>query len=683
MMRRPGRSRNTFGVFLYVLGLLAGVTVISAVPASAATYTVTSASCTGPGSITQAVADANAHPGPDVISFTPGLVVNAGMCPIASGSAGLPENDFIAKVTESVVFEGNGAILQGSEFWLDVNGDKSLSRCPKKDPRIAILAVTPGFLRVGTPGADNSAITVEVHDLDMDQLNSIAAVREQGSLSISGSRMTNIARVGNCNGGGLIEVYNGTLALIDSEIALSVTWTDETVTTGGGVILGSGRIDILRSVLQANPYSFAVRSNGDANIVSSQLIDSGGIINGGNGTMNLVNSTLHADGARSVDRIVQLGSGTTNVIASTVSVRDANCTSYTCAGEGFSALPFIPMGGTIAVRQSAVGARSPSVPRSKVIETGLAGVVTADALSWIQPVNGQDAAALRTLTGQPGLLTDAPGLSTAFFTDYVDGVTPLLGSPGTPGVLIDAVPDAGSGGVNELKSPIDNQPITLDVFGNPRVDGSDNRSIGAVQQSFAPHLTVVAVGDRSIALAWNRPQDPPGNTISGYGLRYRPVGSVAWTRIDLTADTTLGHEVTDLVSGMNYEFEVVGVAGGTDGPASNVVTATPLGPVTAPVVTAVTGVETAQLYWSPARGGRSGPDHYQVVYRLAGENPWESGPSYLTGRTTMLPGLTGGVLYEFGVFAVCGDNSQGDLGTTEATPTASPSADGVTPRFAG
>jgi hypothetical protein len=58
-------------------------------------------------------------------------------------------------------------------------------------------------------------------------------------------------------------------------------------------------------------------------------------------------------------------------------------------------------------------------------------------------------------------------------------------------VLIGAVPNAGSGGANELKSPIDNQPILLDVFGIPRVDATHNtRNIGALQFSGAPVLTV-------------------------------------------------------------------------------------------------------------------------------------------------------------------------------------------------
>ena len=45
------------------------------------TYTVTSTSCTGPGSITEAMAKANADPGEDTITFTPGLQIDAAQMP--------------------------------------------------------------------------------------------------------------------------------------------------------------------------------------------------------------------------------------------------------------------------------------------------------------------------------------------------------------------------------------------------------------------------------------------------------------------------------------------------------------------------------------------------------------------------------------------------------------------------
>ena len=60
------------------------------VPAGATAYTVTSTSlCGGAGTFEQALKDANANPGADTISFTPGLVVDASSC-TTPGATTLP-----------------------------------------------------------------------------------------------------------------------------------------------------------------------------------------------------------------------------------------------------------------------------------------------------------------------------------------------------------------------------------------------------------------------------------------------------------------------------------------------------------------------------------------------------------------------------------------------------------------
>ena len=86
--------------------------------------------------------------------------------------------------------------------------------------------------------------------------------------------------------------------------------------------------------------------------------------------------------------------------------------------------------------------------------------------------------------------------------EQIRAFRPLPGGafPALDGVLVGAVPDAGSGGRNELINPIDGQPILFDVFGNPRTRGG-TRDIGAVQAVPEPSslaifglLGVVVVG---------------------------------------------------------------------------------------------------------------------------------------------------------------------------------------------
>jgi hypothetical protein len=71
------------------------------------------------------------------------------------------------------------------------------------------------------------------------------------------------------------------------------------------------------------------------------------------------------------------------------------------------------------------------------------------------------------LIGDPGL---------TFFNPLPNGAVPLA-----DGVLVSVIPDAMPGGANQLINPIDDSPITVDVFGNPRTNVLGFRDIGAVQ----------------------------------------------------------------------------------------------------------------------------------------------------------------------------------------------------------
>jgi hypothetical protein len=82
MLRPENRPAGILAWAMSIL-LVASATLLIPPPAAAdpMTYTVTSASCTGAGTITEAMDLANANPGADTISFTPGLVVDAVGCP--------------------------------------------------------------------------------------------------------------------------------------------------------------------------------------------------------------------------------------------------------------------------------------------------------------------------------------------------------------------------------------------------------------------------------------------------------------------------------------------------------------------------------------------------------------------------------------------------------------------------
>ena len=131
-----------------------------------------------------------------------------------------------------------------------------------------------------------------------------------------------------------------------------------------------GRANIVRSRLLLNAYAYAVSSIGDVRIVSSQLAASGGLNNMG-GTIDFVNSAMYFSGSPTTyERITSSGSDSvTNIVASTISVPYGKCSTAACRSRGYTAVPFTPVGGTINLRQSAVGEQSTVPADSKVIQT--------------------------------------------------------------------------------------------------------------------------------------------------------------------------------------------------------------------------------------------------------------------------------------------------------------------------
>ena len=80
--RRRIVTLASIALLLSIVGfLLPSARVPPAAAAVGMTYVVTSTSCTGPGSIVEAIALANANPGEDTIQLVPGLQIDATTCP--------------------------------------------------------------------------------------------------------------------------------------------------------------------------------------------------------------------------------------------------------------------------------------------------------------------------------------------------------------------------------------------------------------------------------------------------------------------------------------------------------------------------------------------------------------------------------------------------------------------------
>ena len=712
MLRPESRPAGIVAWTLSII-LVALTTLLTAHPAAAETYTVTSTQCEGNGSITEAMGLANANDGVYTITFTQGLKVDAGTCPATTFCATADSNKcFFLQATESVTFDGNGASVVGQISIISSSGVSiEGQRCTVASDLIS--AVTPGFIQVGVSGADNTGIVVTINDLDIEEVHAVAVIWENASLIINDSAMARIYALPKpeCKQAA-VQAFAGA-----SFEARRTKWSYLAQFAGAplgivfnGAISGSnaGVLTIVDSYFQfvqdSGVISWSGGVNSDVNIVSSRFYDTGGMVFNTQATSNIVNSIWSTEdyGNTLDDRIINGSSEQLNIIASTLSFGSVGCNVNDCAGDaGRRGLVLrLPGAGTINFIESAIGVDLPDAPLSQGYLELLdpdsfdpnppAFGFSADENTWIQPTGtsdsepgGQDAATLKLLTNQPNLLTDAPGLPTfpPFLSGQVQRATPLV-----PGELLDRIANAACTEANELINPIDQTCITQDALGNDRVDGNGSRNIGAVQLNEAPHLSVIAVGDGTVDLSWTKPRDVTG--LCGYRLTYREVGTANDVSVDILDPDTLTRQVTGLTNGVDYEFEVEGLADCTTTPVvsgfpSNLVTATPMGQLGIAQPTAVTsGDGSLKVDWNAPTdlGGFSGQLSYNVVYRPVGTQTWINGPQGIPALTATLTGLVNGTTYEIGVLAQTTDGGLSPTpGTINGTPQAAPTLSYATP----
>lgn len=219
------------------LGLV--LTIVSA--AQAATFTVTNTDDSGPGSLRQAVEDANAAPGADVINFQIATLPDAVV--LFSGEL---------LVTDSVDIQGPGAADLG------VIGNTS-SRIFHLENGQAVIDVTISGLSLITGSADQGAGILDVAEnlvLDSVVFTNNSATSNGGALWASGSTNLTIRSCRFSNNtadldGGAIYVENlgGPLLIEDTTIASNLAGRN-----GGGALFftASGAITFDRSTVSGN-----------------------------------------------------------------------------------------------------------------------------------------------------------------------------------------------------------------------------------------------------------------------------------------------------------------------------------------------------------------------------------------------------------------------------------------------
>ena len=657
------------------LFILLAIILLSQYGFAQTTYTVTSTSKDGVGSINEAIDFANNNPGADIIEFTPGLQIVATHPNYIPGGLA----DYMLNITESVTIDGKGGALIGSQRWINPSGDwNSLTDCPGNVPNGNILASMPNFMQVGTINVDNTGITVTVKNLSIEQFNSIAKVRDNAVLEFENFNADKIWSTLNCNSRGLLSADAGaSISIKNSQFINTVNW-GVPATTSEISSSNAGDLTIENTLFFNNNggNQFAISWDGQAgskvNIVSSRFMLSGGIfLSGSISVSNFVNSIwVNKDNQnpKSGDRIINSASGDMNITASSLMWNNNYCDGL-CQSQLSQSLIERRGAGKINIKESAIGLNNTSglaTLLNTLGNTGTGAGFTADTYTWIQPTTNQDATALRTITSQPTLLSNGTAFNSpvASSNAYFDAE---MVKPAFPGELIDIIPAA-----SVLTNPITSTPITLDVFGNARNDANGFRDIGAFQLGLASALSLGTITDGSVGLNWTEPLHHTGLAILNYRIIYREVGGFG-DFLDVPS-TNLTATITGLTNGTKYEFEVQANYGaalpGNLGPLSNTVSATPYGTMTAPAVTATPGNTDVALSWNISDiGGRTFQQYNILWYEQASGNyvgyHQIFDPNVITYTVT---GLTNGTTYDF-IITTRASEDTSPSGSASATPT--------------
>ncbi|MDA7583678.1 IPTL-CTERM sorting domain-containing protein [Luminiphilus sp.] len=653
---------------------------------SAATFDVTSASCSGPGSFQEAVADANSNPGPDTVAFKTDVSdVQDAECGLIGAD---PSDAYMAQVTDELVIEGNGHSITGGGRWFTDDGFSNIPGVCPRDIKAIIRANPVGLIRL------EDGVKVTVNDLKLKSLRAIAFLQTDTDLTLNRMRADRTFDFYKGCDFGAIYLDAGTNQKVTINDSLfSEAWNDGLVPQGredgnqfwGNAFLAdfisAGTISISNSRFVAFADIPVIDSAGTVNIETTEFKDTG-FINIRGGTATVVNSLFMGDIADQgpQQRIMASNGGSITLEASTIALALLDCDRL-CPNTTGSGVIIATNNATIELKASAVSVGLLSTP-GLLIREATGGNVTATAgpnPNWLQPVMPQDATALKAILDQPALLTDAPGLPNKFAAEFFyEAATPLADDGGgTLGLLIDSVTDAGT--TNQLLSPITGNPITEDIFGNPRTEaGGTVRNIGAVQLGLAPTLVLTATGNALVDLTWTRPLDPVSGAISGYDLCYGSgalpdptlTTCVGGTQIAVSGPDTLSTQVNGLTNGTTYWFQVRGVHPAA-GPWSNQVTAIPAGVPDAPAVSTIPATGAVQLNWTTPNNQGSALTNYIVQYRPAGTTTWLVTSFTGLGTNFTVGGLTDLTPYEFSVTATNGIGSS-NRGLVTATPRPAP-----------
>jgi hypothetical protein len=214
------------------------------------TYTVTNLSDSGAGSLRQAVLDANANPGADVIQFNKGL---SGTIILSSG---------VLSLTDGVTVTGPGA--------------RALTVSGNNEDRI--LQIAPGV-----------TATVSGLTFAYGSASGGGAIDNAGTLTLNRCTVTQSQAVGGPGGGGILNEAGATLTLTSSTLSL-----DHAIGSPGSDVSGGGLLNYGTATATRTNFTSDVSEGGGSSTVLGS-ITGGGIANTAGGRLTLQRCTFSGD----------------------------------------------------------------------------------------------------------------------------------------------------------------------------------------------------------------------------------------------------------------------------------------------------------------------------------------------------------------------------------------------------
>lgn len=274
-----------------------------------ATQTVTNLDDNGPGSLRQAVIDANMNPGEDVIDFDPGL---SGTITLTSGELDINDDLIINAPVPSVITVDGGGNIAPPPTVLGGSGSRAFRASPGRQ-------VIP--MRGGLGNDDYNLLAVDIIGLTItngySDENGGAIYARDTELTLRDSTITN--SVSNSYGGGIFQ-YQGVTRIIDSTLSYNTASAEG---DGGGIAMTAyyGNLGDVEG-----PASLVFRGS---TVSNNTAYDGGGLTIIRGSSLAIDNSTIENNNAGNNGAGIYV-----DEMSGSISISDSTISANTATDEG-------------------------------------------------------------------------------------------------------------------------------------------------------------------------------------------------------------------------------------------------------------------------------------------------------------------------------------------------------------